>query len=419
MIMKAKEILMSKRIHNIFYSSLLIACLFLAPPAGALTYHVEIMDLDAGQPMTPPVVTVHEDGYHLFELGSQASMGLQQLAEDGMTMALLEEANMSGHVHHAMVGGSAPTFASFKFLIQAEPGDLFSFASMFAKTNDVFVGVSAVPLPESPLEMDAMAYDAGTEVNTGMMAHIPAYGNVGVGEDEDNPIAEINSYAVVDDPDQGMIEYSWPPAAKVMITPMPDAVEYKVTMNGLSDGQPLTPPLIAIHDESVSVYEMGEQASTGLEMLAEEGATDTLKMELLSMDGVWNVYIGGDAPGFEQMTTLIAEPGQRISIVSMFARTNDVFTGVAGAMLPQAGAPLAIETNAYDAGTEMNTGMMAHIPAYGNAGGPDEDGTVMEINSYTVVDDPDGQLDYTWPPAAMIEIEGMGMQSHVSHWDLY
>ena len=389
-------------------------------PSLAEYYHVEIADLEPGQPLTPPVAVVHGDGYRLFEVGAAATAGLEALAEDGMTGALVGEAQSSPAVSQVTVGGSAPTFASYKFLVEGNPGDLFSVASMFAKTNDVFVGVSAAALPggDAPLVIETQAYDAGTEQNTGMMADIPAFGNEGIGPSEGGTVSVINSYTLQDDPGAtGPVTFSWPPAARITITPMPGAVRYNIRVVGLSDGQPLTPPVIAIHSGDARVFTAGEAASPGLEMLAEDGHTAPLIAELIPTMGVWTAFVGGEAPGFEHVSSVIAQPGQRITITTMFARTNDVFTGVNSVELPVSGGSSTIDTVAWDAGTEQNTGMVAHIPLYGNAGGPDEGGVVMEINSYAVLDDPDGRLDYTWPPAATVTIETE--TSDVGYWSFY
>lgn len=404
-----------------FRISTLIVSLFIITTAQSAVYHIEIRDAEPGQPLTPPVAVVHQSGYSLFAEGAAATPGLEALAEDGMTGALVEEANNSSSVMTVVVGGSAPTFGSYKFLIEGEPGDLFSAASMFAKTNDNFIGVSGIALPSGgdPIIIDSQVYDAGTEVNTGLAAHIPAFGNVLIGEDENGVITTISQYSLVDDPALGQVDFTWPPAAQVIITPMPDAVDYRITITGLSEGQPLTPPLIAVHNDSASIFEVGGTASAGLELLAEEGATADLQNELIPVAGVWTVSIASDAPGFEHQTTIAAEPGQLISIVSMFARTNDNFIGVSNFVLPSRGSNETIESSAYDAGTETNTGLVEHIPFYGNAGGPDENSTISIINSFSVLDDPSGQLDYTWPPAASIQIEALAQQSSIADFELY
>lgn len=402
--------------------SILFASLMLVASAQSAIYHIEVRNLEPGQPITPPVAVVHQSGYSIFNIGGLTTPGLEALTEDGVTETLISEADLHPEVFHTVVGGSAPTFGTFKFLIEGNPGDLFSVVSMFAKTNDNFIGVSgrALPSGDEPVVIDSLVYDAGTEVNTGLAAHIPAFGNEFVGEDENGSITTVSQYTLVDDPALGQVDFSWPPAAQIIITPLPEAVTYRITVTGLSEGQPLTPPLIAIHNSNASVFDVGDTATAGFELLAEEGMTGDLQNELIQTEGVWIVHIGGDAPGFEHQTTITAEPGQLLSIASMFARTNDNFIGVSNYVLPERGFNDVIDSQAYDAGTEMNTGLVEHIPFYGNAGGPDENGTITVIDSYTVLDDPDaGQLNYTWPPAASIQIEALGVQSSVSNFELY
>ncbi|MFH1743247.1 MAG: spondin domain-containing protein [bacterium] len=410
---------MTKRILLQFVA-VLVATLVVANVSHAAFYHIEIADLDPGQPITPPVAVVHGNMYRLFEIGTSATAGLEALAEDGQTDLLVGEALSNPDVRHVKVGGDGPTFSTFKFFIQAEPGDLFSVASMFAKTNDTFIGVSAVMLPggDTPLVIDAQAHDAGTEQNTGLVADIPAFGNHEVGMEEEGTVQVINQFVLQDAPDAaGPVEFSWPPAARVTITPMPDAIVYDIILTGLSEGQPLTPPVITIHDPGRTVFTLGQMASAGLELLAEEGQTSPLIGELTPLAGVWTAQVGGEAPGFEHMASVIGSPGQLVTITSMFARTNDVFTGVNAVQLPAPGSSETIETVAWDAGTEQNTGLMAHVPLYGGVGGPNQGGVVSEINSYSILDDPGGRLDYTWPPAARVVIRTQA--SPVEHWSLY
>lgn len=388
----------------------------------AAVYHIELVDLDAGQPLTPPVAVVHGDGYVLFEVGAAASAGLEALAEDGMTDALVAEAEANGDVSQVVVGGSAPTFARYSFFIEGNPGDLFSVASMFARTNDIYVGVSGMTLPDgaNAVSMDLQTYDSGTEVNTGMVEDIPAYGNVGVGTTENGVVSTISAFTIVNDPTNGVEEFSWPPAAQLTITPMPDATPYRITIEGTSEGQPLTPPVVVSHSDTTEVFELGGTASPGLELIAEEGMFDDLVAELEVANGVFEVFPASDAPGFVHEATITAQPGQLLSIVTMLARTNDVITGVRNAVLPPfADGPLVIEAVAYDAGTETNTGLVEHIPFYGNAGGPDEGGVITMITEYTISNDPDaGTLSYSWPPVATITIEPM-VSSSVRNWSMY
>ncbi|MDP8245633.1 MAG: spondin domain-containing protein [Candidatus Hinthialibacter antarcticus] len=412
---------MKRRIVNLFGIAVLVVALSASMPTYALVYHIEVRDLEPGQPLTPPVAVVHDAGYQLFAINGPATPGLETLAEDGHPNMLVDEANASSSVQSVHVGGSAPTFGSFKFFIDAEPGDLFSLVSMFARTNDNFIGVSSMALPGegAPVEIDADVYDAGTEMNTGLIAHIPAYGNEFVGEEENGTIQIANAFTIQDDPANGQENFTWPPSAKIIITPLANALHYTINITGTSEGQPLTPPVVVVHDSRAQVFTIGSEASAGLEIIAEEGMPDTLVSELFPTEGVFSVNVAGTGPGFEHETSFMAAPGMLVSVVSMFARTNDVFIGINSVELPTMGAPASIEAVAYDAGTEMNTGLVEHIPFYGNAGGPDENGLVAEINSYSVLDDPDGMLDYAWPPAATITISGSEGTSNVADWTLY
>ena len=47
--------------------------------------------------------------------------------------------------------------------------------------------------------------------------------------------------------------------------------QYLVTIENLSSGQPLTPPLIATHTEKVQLYQVGDAAGPGVQAIAENG----------------------------------------------------------------------------------------------------------------------------------------------------
>ena len=407
--------------QSVFSTMMALAVILCAADSSfAEYYHVEIAGLDPGQPISPAAVVIHGQNYKLFEVGMPATMGLEGLAEDGMAHGLADEAQGMPDVFASLVGGSAPTFTAHKFIIEGHPGQLFSFACMLAKTNDIFVGAAGVELPAdgNPVTVETMAYDAGTEENTGMAAHIPAFGNVGVGPTENGTVQVINSYAVQDDPGaSGPVSYTWPPAARLTITPMPEAVHYHAKFVSITEGQPLSPPVVAVHDADASAFMLGQPASTGIERMAEQGMADPLIAELTPMMGVWTAFAGGTGGAIEHEFSFIAQPGQLVTILSMIGRTNDAFTGIDSAPLPMAGGSIDLETIAWDAGTEVNTGLMADLPAYGGEGSPEEGGAVTELNSYSIIDDPNGREDFTWPPVARITINTE--TSSVSGWSLY
>ncbi|MBI1388994.1 MAG: hypothetical protein GC154_11155 [bacterium] len=389
--------------------------------AYSMVYHVEIKDLDSKQPLSPAVAVIHHGGYKLFEVGQPATPGLEAVAEEGNPEILISEANAAPEVMKTYLGGPGATFDGFKFFIEAEPGDLLSIAAMLGRTNDEFIGLSAMALPNggAPIEIQMEAYDAGTEPNTGMIADLGFYGNPGAGATENGVVQVIHQYTIVDDPDVGAIEFNWPPSAMLTITPMPNAIPYQFKMTSMTDGQPISPSAVTVHDPAFHVFMEGQPASPGIELLAESGSSKTLIGEMTPMPGVYQSTAIGDGGGPEQMGVIYGEPGARVTIISMFGRTNDIFTGVMDLPLPSPGGMVSMDTTTWDAGTEINTGMMADIPFYGGDGSPAENGVIAEIHDYTIIDDPDGQLNFHWPPSATLMLTPWTGQSSVKTWDVY
>lgn len=210
-------------------SSVLFALFLVTLAAGsasALVYEITITNeipggLETGQPFAPPVVVVHGPGYSQWAPGAFASPGLITVAEEGNPATLAAEAMASGDVSHVVVG-SGPFFDPQVVMIEGEPGDLLSMAWMLGRTNDLFSGLHDLVLPAlgTTLDLDTGAYDAGSEVNTGLIADLGFYGNPMTGPDEMNPIAGIASYTIFDDPDYGMLSWDFPPCGHVTIVPM-------------------------------------------------------------------------------------------------------------------------------------------------------------------------------------------------------
>lgn len=191
--------------------------------AQAEVYEVTIENLieggaESGQPFTPPLLAVHNANVMLFEEGQFASAGLEALAEDGVTADLEAEANASPDVYNVYVGGG-PFFGSETVEIEGNPGDLLSVVTMLARSNDLFTGINSVELPASGMIMiePTGVYDAGTEKNSGLVEHIPFYGNTFVGPEQEDVISMVSAYTVFDDPAQGEINYEFPPSARVKI----------------------------------------------------------------------------------------------------------------------------------------------------------------------------------------------------------
>ncbi len=138
---------------------------------------------------------------------------------------------------------------------------------------------------------------------------------------------------------------------------------YEITITNLTGGQPFTPPLVATHDESVDVFDVGSAASLGVIEIAENGNLGPLAGTLNSTDGVSDVVIavasaaGPLMPGTSVTFTIEGSSRARfLSFVSMLICTNDGFTGVDARKLPwRVGQTRSGELPAYDAGSEINT----------------------------------------------------------------
>jgi hypothetical protein len=138
---------------------------------------------------------------------------------------------------------------------------------------------------------------------------------------------------------------------------------YSVTIENLTGGQPFTPPLVATHQGAADLFDTGVSASLGVREIAENGNLQPMLDRLNGSDHVSNVVVAVAGtpppvlPGASVSFTIDAEPGARyLSFISMLICTNDGFTGLDSKLLPsQVGQQTALYTNAYDAGSEINT----------------------------------------------------------------
>lgn len=151
---------------------------------------------------------------------------------------------------------------------------------------------------------------------------------------------------------------------------------YEVTITNLTDGQPFTPPVVAVHRQPVDVFTIGQAASVEIQEIAENGNVGPM---LAALDPAGNSQVSSIAPLGEPLVpdglpgssmfddsvtlTVTGEQGAKyLSWASMLICTNDGFTGIDGVRLPKkVGDTVTVTTAAYDAGTEMNTEDFADI----------------------------------------------------------
>jgi hypothetical protein len=188
---------------------------------------------------------------------------------------------------------------------------------------------------------------------------------------------------------------------------------YQVTITNITQGQTFTPFLLATHQSSIALFELGSAASDELAQLAEGGATGPLA-EVLDA--------AGEAVGDIAQGDSLLEPGQSItftvhargrtqylSLAAMLIPTNDTFVALDTVELPSRGSATYF-AQAYDAGTEANDQSCANMPGprCGGAGyspvpGPGDEGFVHVGNGFHELGDVDangfdvlGPATYDW-----------------------
>ena len=143
------------------------------------TFTVTIENLtdstDVPTPLAPGVAVAHSPDSNVFEPGSQASAGLEALAEDGSPDIF--GAETGGTVFAVPTSGADPAPAvpgdSYTFEITATDGHVLTFATMFVQSNDWFfapqAGIELFDADGRPISGDVTdqiyLWDAGTEAD--------------------------------------------------------------------------------------------------------------------------------------------------------------------------------------------------------------------------------------------------------------
>ncbi len=152
---------------------------------------------------------------------------------------------------------------------------------------------------------------------------------------------------------------------------------YEVTIDNLTAGQPMTPPVVATHRAATGIFTVGQPASFALKEIAENGNLAPMIAQLGADKHVSDSVaaaaplvpagLAGSAMFGDSVTlTLTASKGAKfLSFVSMLVCTNDGFTGVNSLRLPKdVGDSVVVNSAGYDAGTEVNTEDFADIVAH-------------------------------------------------------
>lgn len=157
--------------------------------------------------------------------------------------------------------------------------------------------------------------------------------------------------------------------------PMPPAppadvsYTYEVTVQNLTQGQPLSPVGVTLHGDAV-LWETGMAATDALELLAEGGDNS----DFIAADGIMASASGAApiAPGGSEavMVTIVNEPDSFMSVATMLVNTNDAFAGITGYALGEmmVNDTVTMTLPVLDAGTEANNELAGTIPGPADGG---------------------------------------------------
>lgn len=172
--------------------------------AQPLSISIENLSGADGFFLTPLWFGFHDGSFDLFDIGSSATLGLEELAEDGLLGNLQAEFDAPGRVQGVVAnpagfpgapvidaGETAETLFS---TVNPAAYRYFSFASMVIPSNDAFIGngnptayevFNAAGDFNGPLTIEVFGsqiWDAGTEVNDTFGAAFSTIGGVSTDE---------------------------------------------------------------------------------------------------------------------------------------------------------------------------------------------------------------------------------------------
>ena len=347
---------------------------------------VTVRNVTKGQPLTPPVVIVHNGSLMSLPEDPEAIEGFAALAESGDPSAFA--AAVAGYdgvksatimeVEGPIPGGMEATVGS----ISAVPGDFVSVITMLACTNDaVAYGTAVMTQDGGGFAMSSGGvYDAGTEANDETSATVPCLGGAAAGVSEGLGEGMVARHPGIEGKaDLTKEMHGWDgPAMQIFVTPAgvaaPEAVDFGFTLENLTAGQPITPPVVVVHDPNVDVFDYtSPDELDGIDDLAEGGLQVDLVATLNRTPGVVWVYgidsggpIGPDATYTEGK--LYGVSGADVTLVGMFACTNDGYIRVTGGVMSADGVVSfggPSTALVFDSGSEANDETMATIPCLG------------------------------------------------------
>ena len=139
---------------------------------------------------------------------------------------------------------------------------------------------------------------------------------------------------------------------------------FKLKVTNLSVRQPFSPFFVMVHNSRAQLYEFGEEASSELVSLAEDGNPQFLADYFDGRDGVLSAtvhntdapYVGGETMEIE---IVLNRRYPLVTIASMAIKTNDMFVSLNGVRLYRGSV---LYSDGLDAVSEENNELCESIP---------------------------------------------------------
>jgi len=400
----------------------LSASLLMALGAGATEINVKVENLapEGGVFLTPLWVGFHNGGFDSYDMGAAASPALERIAEDGdasFLSSLFTDSTSNSQtavILNPEGFAGAPVFepgsvSSQVFDLDPSTQRYLSYANMVIPSNDAFIANSE-PMDHQIFDEDgnfmgpftftvygSQVRDAGTEENTESdaaflnqsagdtgnttMDVVSAHAgfNGSMGNPEGTPINILGGTVAsgdVIDAVNGDFTRGHYPLMRITISKTSVPVRVAIKNMAMENGTFLTPFWVAFHNGDFDTHTLGENASEGLEHLAEDGDSATLSTEFDAMGTGFDSVITNPegfegAPLFDpglsthQIFELDPEMNQYFSYASMLLPSNDAFIANANPkqhrLFNDAGQFIGghsfkiMGSDVKDAGTEENT----------------------------------------------------------------
>ena len=368
----------SKIFTKLFFPIALAATFALQ--ATEVKVKIEVLTPVGGVFITPLWVGFHDGNFDSYDIGSAASAGIESLAEDGNPQelsALFASSTINGQdavILNPEGFAGAPIFepgssSTMVFDLDESSQKYFSYATMIIPSNDAFVA-NANPLahqlfddngdfmgPFSFTVYGTQVRDAGTEentetdaafinqsaANTGAITEevisIHSGFNGSFGNPNGTPVnilgGTVASGDVIDEINGDFTASNYQ-IMRITISKNSTPVRVTIKNSASENGTFLTPFWAAFHDGEFDIYDLGSPASAGLEQIAEDGDSTTLRLEFATVgNGFDTVIINPEGftgaplfdPGLSTQSIFELDPAinQYFSYAAMLLPSNDAF----------------------------------------------------------------------------------------------